>query len=236
MQEKNRLLRNIPIFSSVPEDELAPLVSRLKFRTLNKREIVFTEGSPRTYVYFIHSGCVKTYKTDADGHEQIIHFLQKGEWFPHNGLFGHRPYPATAEAIQRTELSALPIRAFEEWLIQRPKQMMELLRTLGDKIQSLTEKMLILSMHETEQRLISVLIQLAQTHGDMRKSGWRIPLPLTHRELAHSVGTSRETINRMMRKLQKEGIVAMNRKECIILDPARLLDRRNRFGADKRHG
>ncbi|WP_363321587.1 cyclic nucleotide-binding domain-containing protein [Polycladomyces subterraneus] len=46
---------------------MAPFVSQLKFRTLNKREIVFTEGSPRTYVYFIHSGCVKTYKTDADG-------------------------------------------------------------------------------------------------------------------------------------------------------------------------
>ncbi|MDN4594003.1 Crp/Fnr family transcriptional regulator [Polycladomyces subterraneus] len=103
------------------------------------------------------------------------------------------------------------------------------MRTLGDKIQSLTEKMLILSLHETEQRLISVLIQLAQTHGDMRESGWRITLPLTHRELAHSVGTSRETINRLMRKLQKEDIVTMNQKECIILDPARLLKRRNSF-------
>ncbi|WKL04931.1 cyclic nucleotide-binding domain-containing protein [Paenibacillus amylolyticus] len=54
---------------------------------------------------------VKAYKTDENGHEQIVSFLKTGDMFPHTGFLTH-PYPATAEAITPTELLAIPVRLF----------------------------------------------------------------------------------------------------------------------------
>ncbi len=80
------------------ESELERFEEIAVSRFFPRRMIVFSEGSEKEAFFFIQDGLVKTYKTDENGHEQIVSILKQGEMFPHTGFFNRNPYPATAEA------------------------------------------------------------------------------------------------------------------------------------------
>jgi len=90
------MLEPFPMFRDLTPDELARVEAIAHRRTVRKKTVIFHEGSEKEAVYLIEDGLVKTYKTDANGHEQIVSLLQGGEMFPHTGFFNQLPYPATA--------------------------------------------------------------------------------------------------------------------------------------------
>jgi len=154
------------------------------------------EGSEKEVVYFIRSGLVKTYKTDENGHEQIVSFLKAGDMFPHTGFFNQNPYPATAESIIETELLAIPVGLFEQPILSTPSIAIKMMQVMGDKIRELQEKIQVLTGQDVKQRLLSFLLQLSEHHGVVKGNKMTLNLPMTHQEIANAVGTTRETINR----------------------------------------
>jgi hypothetical protein len=113
--------------------------------------------------------------------------------FPHTGLFNPNPYPATAEAIVDTHLLAIPVRQFEQLIMNTPSIAIKMMRVMGDKIRELQEKLQVLSGHDIKHRVLSFLQLLAEQHGQTKENRITINLPMTHQEFADSVGTTRET-------------------------------------------
>ena len=89
-QESLQLLKKIALFRDLNEEELSKVVQLLIQRTFMERMVVFMQGEPLDYVYFIVSGKVKIYRTDENGREQIVNVLQTGDLFPHVGFFTNR--------------------------------------------------------------------------------------------------------------------------------------------------
>src|SRR5690554_2452008 len=90
-------LQQAPLFHDLNMQEMERVEEITISRFVSRKSIIFSEGSEKEAVFFIQEGLVKTYKTDENGHEQIVSFLKAGDMFPHTGFFNQNPYPASAE-------------------------------------------------------------------------------------------------------------------------------------------
>ncbi|MBS4219532.1 Crp/Fnr family transcriptional regulator [Bacillus sp. FJAT-49711] len=212
-------LKNVSLFHDLTQLEIEKVEEITISRFLSKKSIVFSEGSEKEAVYFIKQGLVKTYKTDENGHEQIVSFLKAGDMFPHTGFFNQNPYPATAETIVDTELLAIPLQMFEHLMMNTPSIGIKMMRVMGDIIMELQQRLQVLSGKDVKQRALSFLLKLAEQHGiEKNENTIIINVPMTHQEFANSVGTTRETINRLLNQLGKDDILKVDRNRIVITD------------------
>jgi cAMP-binding proteins - catabolite gene activator and regulatory subunit of cAMP-dependent protein kinases len=211
-------LQQVPLFHDLTPLELERVQEIVIDRQVSKRTAIFIEGSEKESIYFIYTGLVKTFKTDENGHEQIVSFLKTGDMFPHTGFFNQQPYPATAEAITECKLIAIPVRQFERLMMDNPGIAIKLMRVMGDKIRELQEKLQVMSGQNVKNKVLAFLLQLADQHGEVQAHTVTINLPMTHQEFANAIGTTRETINRMLNQLKDEGLLEVDRNRIVIVD------------------
>jgi CRP/FNR family transcriptional regulator len=165
---------------------------------------------------------VKTFKVDEDGNEQIISLLQKGEMFPHIGFFDKTPYPATAEVIQTAELLVIRIDDFDQLLIEQPQIAVKIMKIMGQKIVMLTERVQELISQDVLHRVVSTLVRLADETGKADDEGIHIDMPLTHQDFANIVGSTRETVSRVLSGLKKKKLLNIDQHHIVIYDLAAL--------------
>lgn len=217
MSQIKSFFQQLSLFHDLSSQELDHLLEITYERVVPKKSIIFSEGAPKEAVYFIYDGLVKTYKTDVNGHEQIVSILKSGDMFPHTGFYHTHPYPATAETILDSVLYVLPIQRFEQFMLQNPSVAMKMMYVMGEKILELQERLHAITGQDVKKRTLSFLLQLAHRHGRQVQNRIEISVPMTHQELANAVGTTRETITRLLHQLEDEGVLQISRNKTIIL-------------------
>ncbi|WP_231571062.1 Crp/Fnr family transcriptional regulator [Gordoniibacillus kamchatkensis] len=196
-------IRQVPLFRDLNAQEIARIEEIAIHRAFKKKSTIFMEGGEKEAVFFIKDGLVKAYKTDEEGHEQIVSMLQAGDMFPHTGFFNPTPYPATTEALVDTRLLAIPVRAFEQLVMAMPSIAIKVIDVMGAKIRDLQQTLQQVTGHHVNGRILAFLLQLADKHGEAKGSRIHIELPVTNQELASTIGTSRETVNRLLNQLKR---------------------------------
>ncbi|QZA33170.1 Crp/Fnr family transcriptional regulator [Hydrogenibacillus sp. N12] len=219
-RHRHTALKQFFLFKDVPEERLAEIGERMRERTFAKRSIIFTEGEEQKDVYFIVDGWVKVYKMGGQGNERIISILQKGDMFPHIGLLQQRRYPGTAEALEETLVLWMTREALRTLITTHQEIQLALWDMLEKKISDLQAQLSAALSGEVRQRLMTVLVHLSLT--DNQKTGAAIRLPLTHQDLASMIGTTRETVNRVLNDLKKEQLIDYRRGEIRLLNVAAL--------------
>lgn len=216
MKTNIQLLQSFPFFSHLSEKELEEIEQITVTRKIQKKERIFLEGSKNEAVYFIKKGIVKAFKTDENGNEHIISLLKEGEMFPHTGFFIHDYYPATTEAVIDTLLIAVPTESFEALMMKSPTIAVKVIRSMSEKLKELQEKLQSFTGKDTHERIVGFLRKLANDYGKIQDGAIFIPLPMTNQEFANHIGTTRETVNRVINQLKKEGILEQIKSGYII--------------------
>ncbi|WP_438448239.1 Crp/Fnr family transcriptional regulator [Gorillibacterium sp. sgz5001074] len=222
MSSMTTFLKKIPLFIELDEAELERLAGISISRSYRKNANVFMEGDPKQAVFFIHKGIIKIYKIDSEGNEQIVTFLKEGEMFPHTGFFDSTPYPATSTVVEAAELFVIPIQAFEQLMLDMPTIAIKVMRVMSEKIREFQGKLQAFVTQDVNRRIVSFLVRMADNQGVRTDGEIKINIPMTHQEFANMVGTTRETVNRVMNNLKKEGIIEMNRQGIVIYNEKRL--------------
>jgi len=212
-------LQQFPIFKSLTEYEMVPIIDFARTREFKVGEIVFMQDQPISDVYFIQQGKVKIYKTDYYGKEQIVNVLQKNDMFPHQGLFRQGKYPAHAEIIESAKLINIPISSFENFLITHPEISIKMFRVLGEIIMDLQSRLEEKILYNVYDQIIMLLMRLAKKNGEkLDEKHFKITLLLTNRELANMIGSSRETVSRTLTQLKKKHLVHTDPAGHLIVD------------------
>lgn len=79
-----------------------------------------------------------------------------------------------------------------------------------------------MSYKDVHRRLVARLLYLANQYGRTSDDQTVISLPITHRQLAQSVSSTRETVNKLIRHLSSQGVVSMKSRTIRILSPSTL--------------
>ncbi|MBS3948543.1 MAG: Crp/Fnr family transcriptional regulator [Dethiobacter sp.] len=193
-------------------------------KVYRKNALIFLEDDPGEGLFIIQQGRVKISKNSADGREQILHILKDGDVFAEVVLFDQGVYPATAEAVEDTRVWLLRNEDMERLLQKQPKLAVKLLRLMSRRLRQSQLLIRDLALHDTCGRLAGLLLRLACREGE--KAGGRIilDLDLTRQELASMIGTSRETVARILSRFQKEGVLVLEKQKIVILDEQKLRD------------
>lgn len=223
--EIKKVLSGFMLFRDLEEDELEKIVDISIAREWKKNSHVFLQGDRLENVYFIHEGKVKIYKSDANGREQIVAILKKGEMFPHVGFFRKGGYPGYSEVLEQAQLVVVPISQFEKVLVENPHLSIKVFKVLGEKIVDLQERLEAQILNNTYEQIIKLLIRLGEMHGEKLENGQvLLKADFTNKDLANMIGTTRETVSRTLTRMKKDNLIATDHEGNFILDQDLLMD------------
>ena len=212
------VLRNSALLSSLSEEELRTLAARTVRKQFKSGELLFSEGEPCHGLHIIAHGKVRIFKTSANGREQVLAVNQPGESVAELPMFDGGPYPASAAAVEDTQIAFISQRDFHNYCLEHPKVALKMLAIVGARLRRLVGIIEELSFTTIRQRLVSTLLRLAQTEGVKTELGIEFQLPSTHQELANQLGTVRELISRNLMRLQAEGLLDVDARQIVVKD------------------
>ena len=217
-----KLLKNSKFFSTLEEKEIKEIKEIMKPRKYNEGEIIFFEDEPGEGLFLVKSGKVKLTKMVESGDEQILTIIQPGNVFAEVVLFGNANYPATAVALEDSKLYLIRSNDMEKLIKEKPSIAVKLLDLMSKRLRRAQKLVRDMGLKDTTCRTASLLIYLAQEYGVNRQNKVRIDLKLTQQELANMIGTTRETISRVLNKFKEQDIIKTSRQKMIINDLDRL--------------
>ena len=185
------VLERAPLLSSLSTNELQMLAARTARKSLSSGQLLFSEGEPCNGLHIIARGKVRIFKTSMSGREQVLALNGPGETVAELPVFDGGAYPASAMAVEDCEIAFISRRDFQAFCIEHPQVALKVLTVVGSRLRRLVGIIEELSFTTIRQRLISVLVKLAQTQGKETPRGVEFMLPATHQELANQLGTVR---------------------------------------------
>ncbi len=134
-------------------------------------------------------------------------------------VFDGGNYPASAAALQTTDLLFVSRKDFRNVCLEHPEVALKVLQVVGGRLRRLVGIIEELSFTTVRHRLISWLLRQAKTQGDR---GPVVLLSASQQELASQIGTVRELVSRNLARLQAQGFISISGREVTILDQAGL--------------
>jgi CRP/FNR family cyclic AMP-dependent transcriptional regulator len=209
-----------PILNVLSDDERRALLSVARRRKFARNEVIFHEGDPGDTLHLVSKGHVAIRVTTPLGDVATVRVLQASEFFGELAVISPAPRNATAAAIDAVETLAVHRDEFDALRDGHPAMERVLVEALVTEVRRLAVQLLDALYVPVEKRVWRRLAELAAVFGDG-------PIPLTQEDLAQVVGTTRPTINRLLRDGEADGVVRVSRGRVEIADPA-LLARRAR--------
>ncbi len=216
------VLKRVPIFSSLSEQEFVFLTSRLVQRKYSSGELIFGEGDPCAGLYVVQSGNVRIFKSSAGGREQVLSIDGPGSSIAELPVFDGGNYPASAQAISDSTLFFFSRQDFQALCLQYPQVALKVLRVIGGRLRTLVGIIEELSFTTVRHRLIALLVRLGKTEGVRYGNGITLTLPSNNSELAAQIGTVRELVSRNLSRLQAEGLIQIDNRKLDIPSLKRL--------------
>jgi len=213
-----QVLAKAPLLADLSPNELQLLAARTVRKLFASVELLFSECEPCSGLHIIARGKVRIFKTSVNGREQVLALNGPGDTIAELPVFDGGPYPASASATEDAEIAFISRRDFHAYCLEHPEVALKVLAQVGARLRRLVGIIEELSFTTIRQRLIAMLVKLAQSQGTKTERGIEFQLPSTHQELASQLGTVRELISRNLMRLQAEGLLDVDARHIVVRD------------------
>src|SRR5581483_10025291 len=222
LDDTEAVLKQSPLFAGLNEKELHALAHRTVRKRFHQGEQLFAEGDACNGLYLVAAGKIRIFKLSPSGREQFLALEGPGSSFAELPVFDGGNYPASASAFEDSEVLFISRRDFHNFCREHPDVALKVIAVVGSRLRRLVGIIEDLSFTTVRQRLISLLLRLAQGGGTATKQGVRVELTTTHQDLAAELGTVRELVSRNLSRLQAEGLLEVDGRTIIVKDLAAL--------------
>lgn len=214
------LLKRLRLFSQLDDDALDEICSAGVLKKAAADEIIFQEGEPAHSFFVVGRGKVKVFKLSSEGKEQVLMIAQPGDSFAEAALFSGRRFPASAQALEDSELVVFSRARFVDLLGRNPDLAVSLIGRLSELLRLMTRLVEGLSLSDVTTRLARFLCSSRlDATGEMPSE---VMLSIKKSLLASQLGTIPETLSRSFAKLTRDGLISISGPTIRILDPVRL--------------
>ncbi len=209
----------MPLFRDLGSDDLATLVATVRTRRHRRGDVIFRQGDPGDGLYIILSGRVKISTLGQGGAEAILVTLRPNEFFGALALLDGAPRSASATAVEATETLVLPRDRFRQLIDEVPGIRDHVLAQLTHELRRLTTHVEELHFLDIAGRLAARLARLADEQGPPQPDGEiRLDGRIPQRELAAMVGSTRQSVNKLLGWLVDDGLIRLERDAIVIVD------------------
>ncbi len=204
----------------MPDQDLSRALALARRRSFERDEVIFHEADPGDCLHLIERGRVAVRAATRHGRRATLSLLGPGDAFGELALLsGGARRTATVVAIEPTTTLSIYQSDFQRLRAERPEVAEVLVALLSAQVARLTELLLDALFLPAESRVRKRLLEIA---GLYQPSNGETVVPLRQEELAELAGTSRSTVNRVLREEVARGSIALERGRTRIIDPDRI--------------
>lgn len=203
---------------SVPGEERRAESLRAKgtTRRFPRGTVLFREGQPSDSVVLLRSGTVKVSHLTKAGREVLLAVRGPGELLGELGAMDGAPRSATVTAMEDVETVVVPAASYREMVAADPELAFRLLQLVIRRLRAADRMLIEHGAYDARRRVAIRLLELAESFGQPTDEGVR--LRFSQDDLAGWAGASREAVNKALRVLRDERLIATGRGTITILD------------------
>lgn len=214
-------LSNFPVFQGLKTSEVEALCEGGHVVVTPHHHYLFQHGHDAHFFGFVLSGAYKLLKPSPQGEDTIIYFSTPGDII--GVLVMAQPgsqYPLSSIAMGPSRFLKIPRETYLKNWVQFPDVILKTQSLLSSRIRQLHNQK-VMSKANLHSKLAFVLIEILKKAQD--KDDLTLPLPITRKELADNLGTSVESVIRIMSEWSKEGVLETKDQHIKILDLKRVM-------------
>lgn len=205
-------------------DRLNQIVQRGK--PLQRGEYLYRANEPFQSVYAVRSGSVKATTLSDGGDEQITGFYLPGEVVGMDGIAQDR-YTNSVIALETASVCEIPFNRMEELSLQIPSLQRHFFQLMSREITQDQQMIALLSKSSAETRIAALLLSLSARHRLRNLSATHFNLSMSRTDIGNFLGLTIETVSRIFTRLQKQELLAVDKKSITILDMRALTELAN---------
>jgi CRP/FNR family transcriptional regulator, cyclic AMP receptor protein len=217
MQDRSdyrQLILASPFFDGLPGGAIEQSIAQVVTREHPPHQGILLENDWGSSVYFVLSGWVKIRTYNLDGKEVTLNILGKGEMFGEMAPLDQVPRSTDVITLTASTIASLPASDFVHLVETEPKAGIHLARLMAKRLRQVNRR-LRLRESDSTSRVADVLLFLAEGQGTKGSTGIEIP-NLPHRELSSLSGLARETVTRVLGKLEKKNLILRDAERDIL--------------------
>lgn len=231
MKDIPQLLKEVPLFSGLSESDLEALSDIVSKKQYTKSETLFHQGDPGEEFLVLTSGSVKVELMNSDGKELTLTILTPYQFLGELALLDDVPRSATVVALEPSEFLSINKKDFARVLESYPAMAVPMLRQLTKRVRILTDDIASMAFMDSYSRVTRKILSLAEEMGESQSDGSIfINQSLTHQQLANLVGTTRETVTKILNQMKDANLISIRRHRITIHDSEELASRANLAG------
>jgi len=172
--------------------------------------VLYSEGQAPRGTFLICRGTVKLSISSGDGKTLITRIAQNGEVLGLSSVVSGNSYKATAETLEPSQVNFIKREDFLKFIAEYPDACMNTNHQLTQECEIEADHIRALGLsHSAAEKLAHLLMSWAAEHGKEGENGLRVPLLMTHEDISQLIGTSRETVTRLLKEFREKKIISI---------------------------
>jgi CRP-like cAMP-binding protein len=192
--------------------------------TYRKGQLIFRQGNPPNGLYCIDSGKIKIVISNRDGKDTIVRLAGAGDILGHRAVFSSEFYHASAVTLEESVVTFLPKDYVIDLMNIYPSISLQILRQLSKNVGASDMLNACLVHKNVRERLATLLLELKKSYGAADGKNTRLEIKLTREEMASMIGTTLETLVRLITEFKSEEIIDQDGKTLIIVNEKKLIE------------
>lgn len=220
-QKKRELLKRVALFEGISDEDLDQLVPLLRFRKCVRGQSVVEVDMPGHSLYMISNGELKV-TIQRDEKEVILTLLGSGDFFGEMALLDGKGRSANVVCLRASDLYELSREDFLRYVEAHPRALINILQHLTERLRNSNTIISNLTLLDVYGRVARFFMTLAEEEGEAVEAGILLRKPPSQQQMAGMLGTSRETVNRVIAEFVQQGILQKDGRQLVITSEALL--------------
>ena len=217
-----RYLAVMPLFSDLSNEERARLSEGCQLKRFARGEMVFRTGDPCDAFYVVVVGQVKLFMLAPSGQEKVIEIVGPGQSFAEAMVFLDIPCLVNVQALADSLLLSVGKQAVFTEIAQDHHFSLRMLAGMSRRLHGLVHDVQAYALSSGMQRLIGYLLRDIEQDAQSNQGPVTISLPVTKATIASRLSLTPEYLSKVLRELETEGLIQVDKREIRILDVRRL--------------
>ena len=207
------------LFCNLPHPTLETLQTLGFTSACPKGTVLFSQGQSPREISVLCLGHVKVSTASETGRSVCLGVAEPGAVLGLSATISGKPYEVSIEALEPCQLKVIRGDRFLNFLRNDGAACLAVLRSLSNDVREAHERVRLFGLsHSATGKLANVLLRWRMRDDQQPKNGIRLRFPLTHRDLAQMLGTSRETASRALKSFERKRIIQYQGSSLIIQD------------------
>ncbi len=215
--QKQSYLSEVAIFQDLSAEEMAELARSAPMKEVAAGTVFHSPEEAAEVLFILKKGRVKIYQLSPDGRALTLNIYEAGAIFGEMSLLSQGLHGSFAQALTPCVLCLMSRDHVQRLLFGNPRIAMRIVEALGERLVHVENRLLDFAFRRVPERLARLLLQLAQPHRNLFSRTQRMEVRYTHEELADMIGTTRETVTKLLNEMRGRKLVELQRGRITLL-------------------